>query len=439
MDAQRGRRRVSLNSFTERYARVGWAIADQMLVSGASFITTLLVARYLGREEFGRFVLAWLAIWIVQNVQIALITTPTTTFAMREPEDRQAAYFGAVCAQQAAFAVVTTVVVYLSTLLSARLVPSWRLDLVAGPLALVVLFGQITDIQRRYFYLHERAPVSFLLDLSRFGTQIAGLLFLFLLMPQEASLAVVFMILAVTALLGCVVGGLFFKPLTFDHETIRSVALRHWKFSRWLLGSTAVNCVRESFVNVSIGGLLGLTEVGVLRAAQQLVLVINIPLFVMHNIVPMPASLAYGERGFPGLLSYMQGFALKYFCFLCAVLIVIGICGEPLLATIYGPAYAGYGFLVSAYAVIMIIFLMRDFIAIMVKTTESTDFDFYASVLGAFLSLVLLYPLVSAAGLAGTLLTEALMHVGMLVMFARGLKSHWRTGVRVGGSRGNGS
>lgn len=426
-----------MKSLIERYARVGWAIADQMLVSGASFITTLLVARYLGREEFGRFVLAWLAIWIVQNVQIALITTPTTTFAMREPKERQAAYFGAVCAQQAVFAGATTALVYLATLLSARVVPAWRLDQVAGPLALVVLFGQITDIQRRYFYLHERAPISFLLDATRFGTQIAVLLMLFLMMPEQASLAVVFTILAVTALVGCLVAGLFFEPLVFDRETIRGVAWRHWRFSRWLLGSTAVNCVRESFVNVAVGSLLGLTEVGVLRAAQQLVLIINIPLFVMHNIVPMPASLAYGERGFPGLLSYMQGFALKYFCFLCAILIVIGMSGETLLSTIYGPAYAGYGFLVSAYAVIMIIFLMRDFIAIMVKTTESTDFDFYASVLGAVLSLVLLYPLVSAAGLAGTLLTEALMHVGMLLMFARGLKSHWRRSVRVGSNRGN--
>ena len=418
-----------VKSLTERFGRVGWAIADQMLVSGASFVTTLLVARFLGKEEFGRFVLAWLAIWIVQNVQIAMITTPVTTFAMREPVARQPAYFGAVCAQQAVFAIATTVLVYFLAALSSVIVPSWRLNVVAGPLALVVLFGQITDIQRRYYYLHERTPISFLLDLARFGTQIAVLLVLFFYFPATASLASVFYAMAATALLGCFTGWAFMKPVVFDWATIKEVARRHWSFSRWLLGSTLINCVREGFVNVSVGSLLGLTEVGVLRAAQQLVLIINVPLFVMHNTVPMPASLAYGERGFPGLLSYMQGFALKYFCLLCAVLIVIGGFGEVLLTTVYGTAYAGHGLLVTAYAMIMIIFLIRDFMAIMVKTTENTDFDFYASVLGAVLCLVLLFPLVRIFGLAGALLTEALMHVGMLIMIARGLKTHWRSRV----------
>lgn len=417
---------MTLVSLKRRFGRVGWAIADQMLVSGASFVTTLLIARFLGKEEFGRYVLASLAIWIVQNIQIAMITTPVTTFAMREPADRQPAYFGAVCAQQALFALATTVPVYVLALSSALVVPSWRLDVIAGPLALVVLLGQIPDIQRRYFYLHERTPISFLLDLARFGTQIVALAALFMLGPAAADVSLVFYIMAATAGLGCIVGWLFMKRVTYDRATFVDVAQKHWSYSRWLLGSTLVNCAREGFVNISVGSLLGLTEVGILRAAQQLVLIINIPLFVMHNLVPMSASLAYGERGFPGLLSYMQGFALRYFCLLCAVLIAIGLLGETLLTTVYGKGYAGHGSLVTAYALIMIIFLIRDFMAIMVKTTENTDYDFYASVLGALLCVLLLYPLVRTFGLAGALLNEALMHIGMLLMIARGLLPHWQ-------------
>jgi O-antigen/teichoic acid export membrane protein len=417
---------VILSSLTDRYTRVGWAIADQMLVSGASFGTTLLVARFLGKEEFGRFVLAWLAVWIVQNLQIALITTPITTFAMREPRERQPAYFGAICVQQVGFAAITTVLVYMLAAGSGRVVPSWRLDEVAGPLACVIAFGQIADIQRRYFYINERTSMTFGLDLSRCGTQIVGLLALFLLFPSNASLYSVLIVIAASALLGALVGWAFTRPFVFEWGTIKDVTQKHWSFARWLLGSTLINCARESFVSISVGGLLGLTEIGVLRAVQQLVLIINIPLFVMHNTVPAPASRAYGERGFPGLWGYMKGFALKYAVFLCAVLAVIGALGEQLLTAVYGRGYAGYGWLVTVYAAIMIIFLIRDFMAIMVKTTEKTDFDFYASVLGAALSFALLFPLIRKFGLAGALLTEALMHAGMLVIIARGLKSHWR-------------
>ena len=414
-----------LASLTERYSRVGWAIADQLLVSGASFVTTLLVARFLGKEEFGRFVIAWLATLIVQNIQIALITTPVTTFAMREPPDRQPAYFGAVGVHQGIFAVVTTALVYGLAVASARVVPGWRLDAVAGPLAVVVLIGQLTEILRRYFYLNERADISFLLDVARYGPQIALLAVLFLALPGQAGLGAVLGVMALSALLGGAVGLANLRRVEFDWVVVKAVALRHWKFSRWLLGSTLITTAREILVSVSVGSLLGLTEVGVLRAVQQLVLIINVPLFVMHNTVPIHASRAYGELGFAGLVAYMKGFAARYFCFLCGILLLIGAFGEPLLTLVYGQAYAGNGGLVTAFALITIVFLVRDFIALMVKTAESTDFDFYASVAGALVTAVLLFPLVGWLGLAGALLTEACMQAGMLAIFARGLARHW--------------
>ena len=322
---------LTSRSLTGRYTRVGWAIADQMLVSGASFGTTMLIARFLGKAEFGRFVLAWLAVWIIQNIQIALITTPITTFAMREPVERQPAYFGAVWVQQAVFAAVTTMLAYGLAVSSTKVVPDWRLGDIALPLSLVVLFGQIADIQRRYFYIHERTHISFVLDFARHGTQIAGLIAMFLLLPSKASLGLALGIIAAANMLGCITGWLLMRPARFEWETIKQVARRHWQFSRWLLGSTLTYCAREGFVNMSVGSLLGLTEVGILRAVQQLVMTINIPLYVMHNTVPAPASVAYGARGFPGLMSFMQGFALKYFLFLCTMLVAIGIFGEKLL------------------------------------------------------------------------------------------------------------
>ena len=409
-----------------RYARVGWAIADQILVSGTSFATTFLVARFLGKEEFGRFVLAWLAVWIVQNIQIALITTPITTFASREPPEHRAAYFGAVTVQQLVFAAITTSLALLATLLSGKIVPEWRLDTVAFPLALVILFGQIADIQRRYFYINERTAMTFALDASRCGSQLAGLVALFFLYAANATLYGAIAVIALSALIGCIVGLVFMGPLALDWRIVKDVHKRHWAFSRWLLGGTLVNCARETFVNVSVGSLLGLSEVGLLRAVQQLVLIINIPLFVMHNIVPAPASRAFGERGFTGLMAYMRGFALRYFCFLCALLLAIGASGEWLLTTVYGRSYGGHGWLVTTYALIMIVFLVRDFMALIVKTTESTDFDFYASVLGSIVSVLLLFPLVRHLGLAGAFLNEALMHFTMLAVIGRGLHRQWR-------------
>ena len=37
-----------------RLGPINWALADQVVVSGGNFLTTLLLARSLGVEEFGR-------------------------------------------------------------------------------------------------------------------------------------------------------------------------------------------------------------------------------------------------------------------------------------------------------------------------------------------------------------------------------------------------
>ena len=44
-------------NFLTRHRHFNWALADQIIVSGANFLTALLLARYLGPEEFGRFTL----------------------------------------------------------------------------------------------------------------------------------------------------------------------------------------------------------------------------------------------------------------------------------------------------------------------------------------------------------------------------------------------
>ena len=43
-----------------RYRHINWALADQGVVSGINFLTGIMLARFLGLEEFGRFTLAWM-------------------------------------------------------------------------------------------------------------------------------------------------------------------------------------------------------------------------------------------------------------------------------------------------------------------------------------------------------------------------------------------
>ena len=86
-----------------RYKHVNWAIADQAIVSGANFVTGILVARFIGIEEFGQFALAWILLEITLSIQKSLIIMPMMSIGPKHADSEMPAFFGAVIAQQAAF------------------------------------------------------------------------------------------------------------------------------------------------------------------------------------------------------------------------------------------------------------------------------------------------------------------------------------------------
>src|SRR4051794_365415 len=87
-----------------RYKYTSWALADQMILSGANFLTGLLVARFLGVGQFGQFNLAWLMVLFVQSIQNSIIHAPMMSIGSKQPSDLRGTYFTIVFFHQLSFA-----------------------------------------------------------------------------------------------------------------------------------------------------------------------------------------------------------------------------------------------------------------------------------------------------------------------------------------------
>ena len=83
--------------------RIKWALADQVLVSGSNFLSTIVLARALGIEEFGRYVLAWAIIVFMQNIQYAAVSSAMLSIGPKQSIEKAPSYFGALFAHQAFF------------------------------------------------------------------------------------------------------------------------------------------------------------------------------------------------------------------------------------------------------------------------------------------------------------------------------------------------
>ncbi|GBE43909.1 polysaccharide biosynthesis protein [bacterium BMS3Bbin10] len=411
-----------LKMLADRFSYINWALADQAIVSGASFITTVLIARYLGMEEFGRFALAWLGVFFAQNLQIALVVAPMMTIGPKQPGSQRSTYTGSVILQQGVIAAATTGVVYFSVVLADLFAPEWRLGTVVVPLTVLVLVGQCAEFLRRYYFTFNRARISFTIDFARYGSQTVFLLGLCEGFVVEASISAVLYAMAVAALIGLILGLLFFGPVSFQASNMRRTLSRHWYFARWLIPTAVANWCRENFVYTAIAATLGLSAVGALRAAQQLVRMVNVPIQGFDNIVPMRAGAAFAGEGFGGLVDFVDGFVLRYTAAISAMLLVIAIFGNFLLTLIYGAEYAGYEHLVAAYAAIIFLYLVRNVLATMLRAMETTIFEFYASISGAVLVTAGSLPLVRAFGMPGAMVALAMFECVIILSLSFGLQ-----------------
>src|SRR6185369_3713182 len=102
------------------------ALFDQGLVSGANFVTNVLLARALGIKEYGVFALAWTAVMFANSLQYALIVTPMMSVGPKQEPEERPSYYGSVLLQEITFALLAALTMFASVQLSTVYFPQWE-------------------------------------------------------------------------------------------------------------------------------------------------------------------------------------------------------------------------------------------------------------------------------------------------------------------------
>ncbi len=242
--------------FIARYAHINWALADQAMISGVNFLTGILLARFLGLEEFGRFTLAWMAILFVCSIQHAAINSPMMSIGPKQVEADITAYYGAVIMQQIGFSCVSFFLLFARGQISSLVFPEWRVEDLALPLAAAALACQFQDFLRRYFFTLGRPLAAFTCDALRYLGQIAVLIWLFVVSRDAIDSAKMLWVIAIVATVAATCSGFIVERMTIDTKKVSVVTSRHWHFSKWLTASALMQWTTGNLFIIAAGACL---------------------------------------------------------------------------------------------------------------------------------------------------------------------------------------
>lgn len=405
-----------------KYSHVNWALADQAMVSAANFATGIILARFLGLEEFGRFTLVWMLVLFVNAIQRAVIVSPMMSIGPNDSEEP--AYYGAVGVQQIVFGAGTFALVWGTAAAAAAVFPDWRISGLAFPLACTSVACQSQEFLRRNFFTRGRGGAAFATDALRYLGQLAILLWLFSTAQMDSARAL--WTIATLAGLAAISFLPFLGPVAWQAETIRAVTARHWQSGRWLVGSAIMQWTSGQFFFIVAGATLGVSAVGALRAAQSIMGVLNVLFRGLENVVQPRAAQLYRGKNTRALVSYLWRITRWGGLLTVVIAAIAAVAPEYWLELAYGAEFARYDFLLRWYALIYVITFLAVPCGNGLRTLEAAENIFWAYVTATVFSLIFAYPLIAffelKGAIIGILFSQSLLHLYITLAFHREVK-----------------
>ncbi|CAL2061725.1 lipopolysaccharide biosynthesis protein [Tenacibaculum sp. 190524A05c] len=363
--------------------KTSWAFLDQALVSGTNFLSNILLAKYLGIEEFGVYVIIVLGMLLFTLVFQSLVTVPMMNITPKVSSKNE--YLKVVKIQSIGFSFLLSVLALLIINLSWVFNKSWDLSSYSVLITALIFVTLNQDFVRRYFYVKETPKLSFFSDVFRNVLFLGGTTALFLF--YDITLRKTLLILTVANLLGVVPFYAIYMNLKVNLENFKVHFFRNWMFSKWLLASSIIQWVSDNTFMLGAGAFLGATAVGAQKAAQSLFGITHIFFHALDNIVPLKIATYIKNNDRASIIKYILRLIFIGLLVVGVFTLLFLVFKNTLFETIFNKDYLPYTYLLYYIAIFYISLALTNPIVYLIKATENTKVLFLAQAIISMLFL----------------------------------------------------
>jgi O-antigen/teichoic acid export membrane protein len=381
------------------------SLVDQAVVSGTSFVTSVIIGRLGSKEELGVFFLAMTIVYLARGLQEQLISAPYVIYCHARRDEAQVLYTGSSLLHQLGLSgMILLVLLGVQGLLWFGIGPTGLAPVVWILLA-ALPFLQLREFIRRLAIAHLQMGTATAIDIGVALFQVGGLALLVYF--DRLSVTLVFGLMGASCALACC--GWFLgrsRPLRCDWSGAVADWWHNWGFARWALASHVVGFATPYLMPWIVTAVRGSAQAGVLAACVSLVGVASMFMTGVATYLTPKAAMAYANGGVGELRHVLRTAALVYACALGAFAIFVLATGDFLLVLVFGDKFAGYGLAMGILAL--------STVAVSMGLTASTGLwaidrpaaNLPADVCTLMVTLTIVFCLVEPLGVYGAVLAD---------------------------------
>ncbi|OYW20549.1 MAG: hypothetical protein B7Z55_07115 [Planctomycetales bacterium 12-60-4] len=329
------------------------SVADQAVVSGASFAGSVLVGRFCSPDELGVYALAFSVLLLARAIQGDVVSGPYLIYCHRRQSAALARYTGSSLIHQAVMSVLSLLAIGGLVVGIAHSGGSPGLISALVSLMVAVPFVLLREHLRQMSFAHLRLTEVLWLDVFVAAIQLGVIGWL--ASKGLLSVPAVYVAMAV----GCGLAALAWwitRPDAVSFGAVDAWAdwCSNWQFGRWALASQLVSRAMSYLAPWLIAWTHGEAATGLLAACVTVVNLAGMFVTGVSNCLTPRAARAYADGGATALRSVLHESVILFLVTIGGFCLAVGLSGDLLITLVYGDRFAGTSFVLLFLALQML-------------------------------------------------------------------------------------
>ena len=386
---------------------------DQFVVSGGNFLSSLILIKFLGIEDFGIFSKIWIIIISVNIIQQAIILNPLLSISSKLSSPEKKEYMSNSHFLQIIFSIISSFFIIFLIRISANNLLFYQ----ANNLSLFYIFFSMSIIQmnefyRKCIYTCKKIENLLKLDLTRYISQI--LILLFALIKGFRSPENILIIYSMSCSLSFLINLNLIPKIRINFSSLFKTIKRNWLISRWLVSQSLVSWFQSNYLLFLTSFNLGATYLGILRAFQSILGISHIFLHSIDTWLPVHSGKLLKDKSPYLYKKNILNIISKFSIFLIGLFLIL-ICFSKLILLTFDKSLLDYAYEFRIFCFVYLIMSINYPIKNVLLGIEKTISNFYGSTISVLIIIVLGNLIINNFGFIGIILLFILSNFIILI------------------------